>query len=130
MWIKYVQEKHYPDILSFLQKTQSHKVKTIQGKNLIRKFNLNIPQLCASLQLFLDSNQIIQVYTSAQNMPSISYEQKNPILLPKDNEFTKVVANDAHIKAGHMGLNCTIYALRKQFWVPKHHTLINNVILN
>ena len=29
-----------------------------------------------------------------------------------------------------MGLNCTIYALRKQFWVPKHHSLIHNIILN
>ena len=29
-----------------------------------------------------------------------------------------------------MGLNCTIYALRKRFWVPKLHSLINNIILN
>ena len=31
-------------------------------------------------------------------MPSISYEQANPILLPKDNEFSKAVAKDAHIE--------------------------------
>ena len=115
MWVKYVQEKHYPDIIIFPEKIKSHKVKTLAGKTLIKKFNLNVPQLCASLQLFLDSNQVIRVYTSAQNMPSISYEQANPILLPKDNEFSKVVAMDAHIEAGHMGLNYTIYALRKRF---------------
>ena len=130
LWVKYVQEKHYPDIISFLLKTKSNKVKTIAGKTLIKKFNLSVPQLCASLQLFLDSNQIIRVYTSAQNMPSISYEQANPILLPKDSEFSKVVAKDAHNEAGHMGLNYTIYALRKRFWVPKHHSLIYNTILN
>ena len=79
---------------------------------------MNVPQLCANLQLFLDSNQVIRVYTSAQNMPSISYEQANPIRLPKENEFSKVVAKDAHIEAGHMGLNYTICALRKRFWVP------------
>ena len=97
---------------------------------MIKKFKLNVPHLCASLQLFLDSNQIIRVYTSAQNMPTISFEQANPILLPKDNEFSKIVAKDAHIQAGHMGLNYTIYALRKRFWVPKHHSLIYNTILN
>ena len=71
LWVKYVQEKHYPEVITFLQKTQSHKVKTVAAKDLIKKFSLNLPQLRASLQLFLDLNQIIQVYTSAQNMPSI-----------------------------------------------------------
>ena len=37
-------------------------------------------------------------------MPSISYEQKNPILFLKDNKFSKVVAKGAHIEAEHMGL--------------------------
>ena len=95
----------------------------------IKKFSLNIPQLCCSLQLFLDSNNIIRVYTSAQNMPSISYEQKNPMLLPKEHKFTELIVKDAQIKAGHMGLNNTLHALRRKFWVPKHHSLINKVIL-
>ena len=63
-------------------------------------------------------------------MPSISFEQANPILLPKDDEFSKVVAKDAHAKAGHMGLNCTIYALRERFWIPKMHNLIYTTILH
>ena len=54
----------------------------------------------------------------------------NSILLPKDNEFSKVVAKDAHIEARHMGLNYTIYALRNCFWVPRYHSLIYNTILN
>ena len=119
-----------PEVITFLQKTHSHKVKTVDAKELIKKFSLNIPQLCSSLQLFLDSNHIIRVYTSAQNMPSISYEQKNPMLLPKEHKFTELIVKDAHIKAGHMGSNYTIFALRKKFWVPKHHSLIRQVIIN
>ena len=43
-------------------------------------------------------------------MPSILYEQANPIILPKDNEFSKLVVKDAHTDARHMGLNYAIYA--------------------
>ena len=44
LWVNYVQENHYPDIISPLQKTKGHKVKTIAGKTLIKKFNLSVPQ--------------------------------------------------------------------------------------
>ena len=63
-------------------------------------------------------------------MPSISYEQINPLLLPKDHKFTELIVKNAHIDAGHMGLNCTIHALRKKCWVPKQHSLIRQVIIN
>ena len=63
-------------------------------------------------------------------MPSISYEQANPIILPKDNEFSKVIVKDARIEARHMGLKLHYLCVKKLFWVPRYYSLIYNTILN
>ena len=89
----------FSDVVIFLRKLKDDNIKSVSGKKLIKKQKLIIPQICLNLHLFLDSNQIIRVYTSVQNCPGLKYDQINPILLPREHKFTELIIKEAHIKA-------------------------------
>ena len=120
----------FSDVIIFLRKLKDDNIKSVSGKKLIKKEKLIIPQICLNLHLFLDSNQIIRVYTSVQNCPGLKYDQINPILLPREHKFSELVIKNAHIKAGHMGTNYTFHMLRTRFWITKNSSLIRRVIIN
>ena len=58
------------------------------------------------------------------------YDQKNLMLLQQDQKFTELVIKDAHIEAGHMGMNYTFQMLRTRFWVTRNSSLIMSATLN
>ena len=52
-WIKSVQEKHYPEVLTFLKQLDGENVKGKMGKLIVKKKKLQTPTICLNLYLKL-----------------------------------------------------------------------------
>ena len=127
-WIKNVQAKHYPDVITFLRQLDGEDVKCIKGKQIVRKEKLQIPSICLNLYLKLDDRGIIRVETSHAKCENLSNYQRFPILMPAKDPYTKLLIINSHIESGHMGLNYTRSHLRTKFWVPKETGIINHIV--
>ena len=118
-WIKFTQHSVYSDVYDFLIKLNGVDLNSRKGKIFMRTEKVSPPSICFDLHLCLDKDNIIRVRTSLANANNLTYDQKFPILLPAVNSFTNLVIKQAHLGAGHLGLNSTRAFLRKKFWVPK-----------
>ena len=127
-WIKSVQEKHYPEVLTFLKQLDGEDVKGKRGKLIVKKEKLQTPTICLNLYLKLDDKGIIRVETSHAKCENLSNYQRFPILMPAKDPYTKLLIIHSHVESGHMGLNYTRSHLRAKFWVPKETAVINDII--
>ena len=91
-WLQLIQNKYFSDITEFLTKLKGNLQTSISGKKFIRDQKLCPPDLCRDLHLFLDSDGLIRVHTSAVEFRLLTYNQKFPILLPKKDIFVYLLA--------------------------------------
>ena len=94
----------------------------------MRKKKITAPSLCINLNLFLDSNGIIRLFTSLANCEHLTYDTKFPILLPRDDHVTKLLVRDHHVMNGHAGVQQTLNSVRTKFWIPKLGQTLRQVI--
>ena len=128
LWLKELQQKHYPDVLQFLQQLGGHNTKTIATKKIIREHKLVTPSICINLNLFLDDKGIIRLYTCLALSETLAYDMRFPILLPRDDFITKLLVLQHHVDEGHAGLQQTLSSIRMRFWVPKLGKMAPDVI--
>ena len=115
-------------------------VKEISGAELlwvisvqsVMKGESKYEHLVHQLGLFIDERGIICSRGRLQNS-MLPYETKSPMLLPRNNHFTKLVIEDCHSRVLHCGVKDTLVELRTRFWVPRgrqdvkfviHHCLV------
>ncbi|XP_015437897.1 PREDICTED: uncharacterized protein LOC107193036 [Dufourea novaeangliae] len=67
------------------------------------------------LRPFLDDKGILRVGGRLQNS-NLPYEQKHPILLPKNNHITDLIIRKTHHENHHAGINATLCIVRQQYW--------------
>ena len=41
-----------------------------------------------------------------------------PVILPRDDKFTKLLVIDCHERVGHLGVKSTLAEVRSRFWIP------------
>eukprot|EP00794_Sanderia_malayensis_P004267 gene4267-biopygen3471 len=51
-----------------------------------------------------------------------------PIILPRNDEFTKLIVLDCHKKVGHLGVKSTLAELRSRFWIPKGRQYVKRLL--
>ena len=83
--------------------------------------------LVHQLGLFIDERGIIHSRGRLQNS-MLPYETKSPMLLPRNNHFTKLVIEDCHSRVLHCGVKDTLVELRTRFWVPRGRQYVKFVI--
>ena len=98
----------------------------------VMKGDSKYEHLVHQLGLFTDERGIICSRSRLQkSMPP--YETKSPMLLPRNNHFTKLVIEDCHSQVLQCGVKDTLVELRTQFWVLRgrqyvkfliHHCLV------
>ena len=128
LWIQKVQSFHFQDVISFLTALDGNFLRSQPGKKILRKQQLNPPNICLNLHLFLDKNGVIRVHTSVQNFKGLTYDQINPILMPSEDPFSSLIAKSSHKIVGHMGLTATIRNMRNKYWVVKYTQTVKKVI--
>ena len=68
-----------------------------------------------ALNPFLDDEGLIRVGGRLKNSV-LSYAEKYPIVLPKDNHLTNLIIKEKHILNMHGGIQTTLNAVRARYW--------------
>jgi hypothetical protein len=69
-----------------------------------------------SLSPFIDDTGLLRVGGRLKNAP-LKYDQKHPLLLPKNHSVTNLLIESIHKQQLHGGCQTTIAALRRQYWI-------------
>uniref|UniRef100_A0A8D8QQL5 Integrase catalytic domain-containing protein n=1 Tax=Cacopsylla melanoneura TaxID=428564 RepID=A0A8D8QQL5_9HEMI len=83
--------------------------------------------LTKSLRLFIDKSGLLRCNAKLQNA-DIPYDQRFPILLPRDSPFTYNTIKKIHEEQYHVGVTHTLSLLRKKYWVPAGRSQVSKVI--
>ncbi|KAK6030038.1 hypothetical protein OSTOST_03840 [Ostertagia ostertagi] len=82
---------------------------TIYSKKSYAKLN--------SLQLYTNENGITRCRGRIQ-AKHLAKETQEPILLPENHNFTRLLVSDIHRRCGHQGVNGTLANIRLNYWIP------------
>ncbi|XP_043480299.1 uncharacterized protein LOC122509997 [Leptopilina heterotoma] len=58
----------------------------------------------------------------------LSYDQRHPMLLPKNDPLTESIIRDTHEQNMHAGNNATLYAVRMRFWPIDGRLAVRKII--
>ena len=111
-WISHEQSKFLPNEIAFLQKEP-----------------VSMPILVKNLNLFLDEEQIVRSRGRLENCAYLSYDVRNPILLPKQSFLTELFIRAAHEDRKHLGTASTLSTIRKSgLWIPKGRRVVKSTL--
>lgn len=82
-----------------------------------------------SLAPYLDKDNILRVKGRIQESDYI-YDEKHPIIIPRNSKFTELLIKEKHENVLHSGISATLTEIRKKYWVPKGRQLVKKVIKN
>ncbi|GFS76860.1 integrase catalytic domain-containing protein, partial [Nephila pilipes] len=99
-WIKEIQKEIYGSEIIDLEKTQK-----VSDCSKIR-----------SLVPYLDDRQILRIKERLDEL-ELSFDEKQPILLPQNSKFTELLILREHTKNFHSGVTTTLVMLRRKFWI-------------
>lgn len=110
-WLKKTQLKHFKAEIAALRRGDPEgkirKTKHINGVNAGR-----IDKLCP----FLDSEGLIRAQ-GRLHRSSLTYDQRHPIIVPKDSLLAQRLIKEAHDRTLHGGTHACIQYVRDAYWV-------------
>ncbi|XP_011262404.2 uncharacterized protein LOC105255050 [Camponotus floridanus] len=109
LWIQRVQSCHYNKELQSLR----------QGHALDRGSKF------AQLHPFLDSLEVLRVGDRLENS-LLSDDERNPVVLPSDSHFSRLVVQACHLRTLHSGTQLTLAMVRQRYWMPR--ALVKRII--
>ena len=85
-----------------------------------------------SLRPFLDENGVIRVNGRLRQAVWLEYDQRHPIILPKEGKLTRSIIKACHEESlRHVGgVEILMNKLKEKFWVIKGRVLCKDVISN
>lgn len=89
-------------------------------------FGKDFQKKYSNLSPFKDDSEIIRVGGRLSNS-SLPYENKHPILLPKEEHGVKLVVTDLHEKNFHTGPSLLLAILRQNYWVLAGRPLVRKI---
>ena len=102
IWIKALQEKH----------SASHKFIKIKSW----------------LKLFLDGNDILRYQSRLCEAENLSFNHCNPIYIPPEEHFVKLIILKAHNHVCHSGVESTLNQLRTKYWIVKGRQKVKGIL--
>ncbi|XP_015122234.1 uncharacterized protein LOC107044737 [Diachasma alloeum] len=81
------------------------------------------------LDLFLGKDGLLRV-AGRLKKASIPYDQKHPMLIPKGHHVTTLLIRNEHLTNHHSGVQTTLYALRRKYWLVDGRHQVRKVIQN
>ena len=105
MWIKYIHGKHY----------------------LSKKRQLNEKKRQSQLNPKMHQNRIIRLHGRFIN-GDLPEDAKLPILLPRQEHFSKLLIQDIHHKIHHCGVSQTLAQLSQRYWMPQGRTAVKMIL--
>ncbi|XP_065357232.1 uncharacterized protein LOC135951499 [Calliphora vicina] len=92
--------------------------------------NQILPKSSSILNLnpFLDPEGIIRSCGRLESSPGLTYNEKHPIIIPYNAQFSKLLVKFVHDVSLHGGNQLVLRLLRTQYWIPKAKNLIKFTI--
>lgn len=109
-WIKRMQTELFPREIVTLSKNQS----------------LSVKSPISQLRPFLDHDGVLRVGGRIGKAP-VSFAMRHPILLAS-HPLVNLLVEQAHLRMLHAGIQLTMSALRKEFWIIRARSMIRAVI--
>ncbi|XP_051157423.1 uncharacterized protein LOC127279231 [Leptopilina boulardi] len=108
-------------VIKIIQRgTFSNEIKTLETKG-------RIDGKLSTLNPFLDSDGILRV-GGRLSKSNLTYNQKHPMLLPRNHNITEKIIHEQHWKLMHAGTQSTINALRNNFWIIDIKNKVKGII--
>ncbi|GFV77149.1 integrase catalytic domain-containing protein [Trichonephila clavipes] len=83
-----------------------------------------------SLNVFLDSEGILRVGGRLRLQQTLKFEQKHPVLIPKEHHFTSLVIRHFHRVNFHAGQELVLSLIRQQFRIPHGKSAVKKELRN
>lgn len=113
-WVRTIQSEEFGNEIAYCKSD-----KTSQGSK---------PCLVKALSLFWDGDAKVLRCSTRLQEANIQYNSANPMLIPRDCEFTHMLIMAVHQRVGHVGVKQTLSTLRAEFWVPKARRLVKKIV--
>uniref|UniRef100_A0A1I8PBF5 Integrase zinc-binding domain-containing protein n=1 Tax=Stomoxys calcitrans TaxID=35570 RepID=A0A1I8PBF5_STOCA len=108
---RHVQRQQYEDELEDLKKQHS----VSQSSQLL------------SLNPFVGQDGLIRASGRIQNAAFLNLEARQPIILPKNHRFTRLLVEFYHRKFLHINTATAMSEIRQKYWVPSLRQLLNSI---
>lgn len=79
------------------------------------------------LSPWLDTDGILKVGGRIQNS-ELTFNEKHPIILPKESKLTRLIVRDVHMQTMHGGSQLMRSVIRQTYWVPHLQQVIRSCI--
>ncbi|KAM7314116.1 uncharacterized protein ISCGN_003901 [Ixodes scapularis] len=76
---------------------------------------------------FIDRREGLRIRSRLQSI-IMTYDERNPIVLPKQHRYSTLLAIDAHRQLLHAGVRDTPVQLRNQYWILRGRELVKKVV--
>ena len=93
-------------------------------------FTKNYTKLKNSLNLFIDSEDVIRCRSRIAEANQLTFNEKCPILLRSDSKFTSLVVLKCHHDIYHCGVQATLCNLRNNYWIVRGRQQIKSILKN
>ena len=113
--LREIQAEQYPKVRKFLEKEEGN-TGVYWGPELRGK------------ELMLDKDGVIRMVTRMANAKFCSFDEKCPIVLPRNHPFTRLVVRDCHEKAMHLGTKGTRSFLAARYYVPRPNQTVGSIV--
>lgn len=109
-WVRTVQKYHFPEVAIL------HSGQEVPAKSSLFK-----------LSPFLDANGLLRVGGRLRHA-LIHYDEKHPIILPKESALSKLIVSHVHIATLHGGTQLMLSYLRRTYWILSCRLLVKTHI--
>ena len=76
------------------------------------------------------SNDILRVGGHLERAPTLSYEEKHPVILPKNHHLSLLILQHYHESSAHAGREQMLAQSREKFWIIQGRNLAKKIIRN
>ena len=115
MWIRQVQQDHFPKIISLCQGADD--IADCSSRSRIK-----------NQRIFLDKDLWILRVKTRLPYSELDNSTINPIYLPADNKLTHMIVESVHRRILHAGVNQTLTTIRGEFWFSSGRRVVSKVI--
>ena len=96
-------------------------------KCLSSKASISSSSTILNLNPYISDDMVIRCCGRLEASPELSYDEKHPIILPYNCEFSRLLIQFIHLISLHGGNQLVLRLLRAQFWIPKAKNLVKTV---
>ena len=77
-------------------------------------------------EVFVDEDGLLRLVTRLSNAEFLSWEEKNPIILPPKHPATELLIRDYHVRVNHHGSKSTLAEMLRKYHLP--HSAVRRIV--